>query len=204
MNEIGKQIDVLLEEMKTVNIETAEQFEYAAEWLKRNKQTQKTVTDFYDPIKKELYIPYKKVLDEMNGFIKRLESAERSVKNALGKYQMEQERLRLEEQRKKEEEERRRIEELKLQTAINTGNDNILDMDVPTPKVIVQSDTPKISGVSFRETWDFEITDASLIPRDYLIPDEKKIRAIVQQLKTDTNIPGIKAVNHATVSARVF
>jgi hypothetical protein len=61
--------------------------------------------------------------------------------------------------------------------------------------------TPKVSGVSFRETWAFEITDPNAIPREYLIPDTRKIQAIVSDQKEKTAIPGIKPVKQTTVAA---
>ena len=61
---------------------------------------------------------------------------------------------------------------------------------------------PKVEGVSFRDDWDFVITNAALIPREYLIPDEKKIRAVVKAMKEHTNIPGIRAERGRTAAVR--
>ena len=63
--------------------------------------------------------------------------------------------------------------------------------DIPAPA--------KAEGVSLRENWTFEIVDESLIPREYLIPDEVKIRKVVVALKDKTNIPGVKAINRPII-----
>lgn len=46
------------------------------------------------------------------------------------------------------------------------------------------------SGLSYVKDWDFEIVDTNAITRDYLIPDEKKIRAVVKA--GVRNIPGVR------------
>lgn len=52
------------------------------------------------------------------------------------------------------------------------------------------------------ETWKFAISDASLIPREYLIPDEVAIGKIVRAMKERTNIPGIKAYAEKGIGGR--
>lgn len=51
---------------------------------------------------------------------------------------------------------------------------------------------PKVEGVSFRDEWDFRIVDESRIPREYLIVDEKKIRAVVKAMRQGARIPGVE------------
>lgn len=41
---------------------------------------------------------------------------------------------------------------------------------------------PKVSGVSTRETWTFEIVDEAKIERTFLMPDTAKIGAVVRSL----------------------
>jgi colicin import membrane protein len=56
---------------------------------------------------------------------------------------------------------------------------------------VLQRDPPKVAGINGRMVPQFEITDASLLPREYLVPDEKKIRGVVNALKQDAKIPGV-------------
>jgi len=53
---------------------------------------------------------------------------------------------------------------------------------------------PKVQGSAFTTTYDFEIEDEGKIPREYLIPDLKKIGGVVKALKDHANIPGIKVI----------
>lgn len=74
-------------------------------------------------------------------------------------------------------------------------------MPVFVPPVTVQR-APTVAGVSFRDVWDFEITNEALVPREYLQIDEVKLRRVVQALKGATRIPGVKAISKRVVSAR--
>ncbi len=61
---------------------------------------------------------------------------------------------------------------------------------------------PQAAGVSFRDDWDFEIENAALIPREYLMPDEKKIRGVVKSMRGSIKIPGIKIIPKRVAAVR--
>lgn len=67
---------------------------------------------------------------------------------------------------------------------------------------MVTAGIPKTSGQSIRESWSFEIVDAALIPREFLMVDEKKIGGVVRAMKGSTNIPGIKVLRGETMASR--
>lgn len=50
---------------------------------------------------------------------------------------------------------------------------------------IVQADTARVQGSSFREVWEFEVTDLGKINPTFLMADEGKIGKVVQSLKLD-------------------
>lgn len=66
---------------------------------------------------------------------------------------------------------------------------------------MIQREAPKVSGVSTREVWKFEITDPSLVPREYLVIDETKVRKVVQALRGDTQIPGVRVYSERQLAA---
>jgi len=49
------------------------------------------------------------------------------------------------------------------------------------------------------EKWSWEIVDESLVPREYLMLDEKKINKVVTAMKDKTNIPGIRVKKETSV-----
>ena len=61
---------------------------------------------------------------------------------------------------------------------------------------------PAAAGSSARETWDFEITDPALVPREYLLVNDKAIRGVVKALKGNANIPGVRAYKTETLAFR--
>lgn len=50
---------------------------------------------------------------------------------------------------------------------------------------IAQAETAHVAGSSFRDHWEFQITDASKINPQFMMPDETKIGRVVQSLKAD-------------------
>jgi len=62
--------------------------------------------------------------------------------------------------------------------------------------------TPKVEGISYREEWDFEILDARLVPDEYKVIDEVRLRKVVRALRASTNIPGVRALSRKIQSVR--
>ena len=66
---------------------------------------------------------------------------------------------------------------------------------------VITREPPKVAGISTREVWKFEIVDANAIPREYLVVDEARIRKVVQALKGDAKIPGVRAYAERQLAA---
>lgn len=83
--------------------------------------------------------------------------------------------------------------------AADTYGKALLDGRVPDKAALVSvfSNAPT-EALVVQETWRFEITDESLLPREYFSPDEKKIGAVVRAMKTATNIPGVRVWSERT------
>lgn len=60
----------------------------------------------------------------------------------------------------------------------------------------------KLAGISTRKDWDFEIINPALIPIEYMIVDEKKIRGVVKALKEQAKIPGVRVFSKDTMAVR--
>lgn len=140
-----------------------------------------------------------------------LDAAKRYLSREVGTFDAEQERIRRaeearlqEEARKQAEAEAKRLaEEQAIADAIelekvgdHKAAQAVLENPVPVPvyvaPIIVQKMTPKAEGMSSATNWTFRITDETLIPRDYLMVDEKKIRQVVKALKNKCSIPGVQ------------
>ena len=53
-----------------------------------------------------------------------------------------------------------------------------------------------------RDEWTYEITDATLLPLEYLMPDEKRIGGVVRAMRGATAIPGVRVFARRVASVR--
>jgi hypothetical protein len=65
----------------------------------------------------------------------------------------------------------------------------------------VQKTVPKVVGISTTKQWKFRITNAALIPKEYMVPDEVKIGGVVRALKDQCHIAGIEVYSVDSISA---
>jgi len=61
---------------------------------------------------------------------------------------------------------------------------------IPTPAVMPS--IPKVEGTYHREEWDAEIVDRKLVPYEYWLIDEAKIKKIVKANDGNIDIPGVR------------
>jgi hypothetical protein len=61
----------------------------------------------------------------------------------------------------------------------------------------------EVAGISYAAVWMFEIVDRNAIPREFLMPDDKKIRQYVKAMKGAGEIPGIRIYEDKTARVRL-
>jgi hypothetical protein len=61
----------------------------------------------------------------------------------------------------------------------------------PPPVPPLSEAVPKVAGVAVTTPYTFEIVDETLLPREYLCPDRKRIAAVVKAMQEHTKIPGV-------------
>lgn len=59
-----------------------------------------------------------------------------------------------------------------------------------------------LPGVTPRSTWGYRVDDLSLVPREYLKLDDKKVEAVVKAMKHEANIPGITPFEKTTIAVK--
>jgi hypothetical protein len=94
---VQQKIDDVIARMEEITITSQDELQEAAEWLTKNKQTQKFVKEYYEPERKDTYDAYTAVTGEIKKFNDILIKAEKTVKKKMSDYQMEQDRIRREE-----------------------------------------------------------------------------------------------------------
>jgi len=160
---------------------------------------------------------HKSLVAQKKKWTDKLDEAEQELKPKITAYIVERDRIRLEAERTAE---RARLQvEKEAQDAadlatslIKNGKaaeaDDIIDSAYAKVREI-QADTPFVpdkpiaNGISVRETWDFEIMDATIIPRTFLIPDLTMIRRYGQNMKHQATVPGIRFFSVKSIASRI-
>lgn len=66
----------------------------------------------------------------------------------------------------------------------------------PTPTAMAQLTAlavpPTPAAISFRKTWEVEIVDPNLVPREYLLIDVSALRKVCQATKGQIQVPGVR------------
>jgi hypothetical protein len=178
----------------------------------RALQDIKGIAKQVDALQKSFTVPLEKEKKDViawfrETFITQLERSERLLKAAILEWQAQQDRKRREEQQRAEDAARKERERLaRLAERANArGDEDKAEQHLARSEAIVAAPvavaSSKAPGISTRSVFEYEITDASLLPREYLLPDDKRIGAVVRAMKMDTNIPGIKVIERKTIAA---
>lgn len=192
-------------------IETNEQYEQIGEYIVLAKAGVREAESYFKPIKRKIDETKAEALSQEKRAKKPFEDFLSVATPATVAWIEEQERKRLELQRKLEEEQRRIEEEARLAEAVNLEErgetelaEQVLSEPQPLPPPVVESFTPKVAGLSTRKEWDFQITDAGKIKREFLMADEVKIRKTVRALgsKSAELIGGIRVFERTGLAGR--
>lgn len=199
----------MVETAGAVEIRDDVQHKDAGEFLKSIVAVKREVVKTFADPKMKSYEAWKSIVAAEKRHKDPLDKAERIIKGKMGAYAQEIENRRREEQRKREEEARRVAEEARIREAEELEKqgrteeaEQVISEDVPTVVPPAPEDNTKIENVSYRESWQYEITDPRAIPREYLMVDTKKIGQVVRAMKGETNIPGIKVFCTTTTAVR--
>lgn len=147
-----------------------------------------------DPINAEV----KKVNAFVKTFTGPLKSAERDLKNKIGRYayQVEMDRRKRQAaadaaQRKAQEEMDRQAKAAKVEPVV------MPKMVVPQRKEVVRTEK---GTASTRYVWDFEVTNFGEVPHRYMMVDEKEIKKAINAGIRD--IPGVRIFEKPVVTVR--
>jgi chromosome segregation ATPase len=160
----------------------------------------------YKPFKQEIDKMKKTVLNAEKGQLKPIEDAINSINTRMIEWKREEDRRIAEIERKaREEAERKRhelmkkAEEERLQQVIDSEDEDLLDMEIEVPDVQpvhvpeVKIERPsEPSGVSYREYWYHEVTDAEKVPDRFKIVNDKALAAYAKSMKDGAKVPGVR------------
>lgn len=183
IEKVGKSTDLVLREANEYQITTDQEFENISKFYLRIRELKEQIESTFGIIKKKTYEAYKEAGNQYKKFTDPLLEAERVINQKTFAYK-----------RQKELEKKVEVEKA-IEKAVETNTPVVVTM-VDAPVV------PKVDGLSSRKNWKFKITDATKLPREYLMPDEKAIGAVVRALKDKTKIEGVEVYFDETLIKR--
>jgi len=216
MNE-DTQVEVIRSEVKSV-VDTAKamqvsspvQYQGAADYLKAIKAAQKKVVDHFGGMKEAAHKAWKTITAQESDTLKPLADAEAVLKRSMLTYQTEQEAIRQAEQRRlqAEADARARAEQdrlLKLaesrKTEAKREEYREAAAAVIAPVVQVASTTPVIAGQSIRKTWRARVVNQALVPREWLVVNEKALDAFARSTSGAVQIAGVEMYQETTLAS---
>lgn len=155
---------------------------------------------YFGPLKKMAHQLWRALCERENQILDPLRRADHSKALAISAYKAAEDVRRREAERV--EEDRRRIEreaDAVAEAAIlERQGDHALAAAVvaeavaaPAPVVVLPDLTRQVDGLKFTRRWHARIVSPALVPREYLIVDEKRIGAYARAMKESARIPGI-------------
>jgi len=219
--QMAEETEVMVKSYENYVVVSQETFSDAGEVLKAIKAKSKSLDELRKSLTKPLDESKKRIMEFFNKPLDVLVQAEKHIKSAMISWQDEQEKIRLAEERRLADIQRKQAEEIQkkidaeLAKAENLKTDKAKEaaqaraeelqakVDIVNAYVpVVESKIEAVSGISTRKVWKFKIVDANLIPREYMIPDEKYIGKMVEASKGTKPIAGIEIYSESVLVAR--
>lgn len=191
----------------TYAVTTAEDYTSAADDLKRVKGALARLEKIRKSMTQPLDVAKRAIMDFFREPEDKLARAENSIKRAMIGYQNEQDRIRREQQARADAEARKEQERLQARAAKAAGSGKVekaVALEQQAAAVVapvISTAPPKVIGVQTKSVWKFHVENPELVPREYLVVDETKIRKVVGALKGDTKIPGVRVWEDKQIAA---
>lgn len=218
---VAERSSLLVQNAKAIKVADETTQAQASEMLLAVASMLKQIETTFKPMKDAAFRSHKIICEQEKKVASPLMDAERALKFEIGEFVMAQRRIarqqeeeaRRVEQERAEAESRAESERLAIEDAIALeavgdvkGAEAVLAAPAPAPVryVAPASVAPAIahtSGVGVATVWDFRITDENLIPREYLLVNEKAIAAIGKTTKGKAKIAGVEFFEKGQVSA---
>jgi len=203
-------IENLAELTKGVVVRNAEERASVYGYVKKVKDYRTDVVAFFAPIKQKAHEAWKAITEKEKYFTNKLDGFENTAKRAILTFDQAEEEKRFAEQRRlqavADEQARKEREKLEKEAAkLKTPELKEARLEAAaavTAPVIELAQPVKQEGESTRKIWHFKVVDPSLVPREYLCPNEKMLDGIAKSTKGSIQIPGITFFYETTLAMR--
>jgi hypothetical protein len=173
-----------VELIKSLRVVTQEHILAASPLLQQIKGDMKRLDERKKAITKPLNDALRSVRDLFRPAEQALEEAERHLKTEIGNAQ-------------RNIQEANRLAALATQAALQQHDVRAAAL---ASGAIQATEAPQ--GISYRDRFEFRIVDAAKLPREFLMPDERRIRAYIAEHGERASIPGVAIEKRVAVVAR--
>ncbi|MDD5220749.1 MAG: hypothetical protein PHV11_09300 [Candidatus Bipolaricaulis sp.] len=217
---IRKEVSPVIQTANSLIVTNADEYSYGTDFLKKIKEAQKKVTDYFSPMKSKAHEAWKQICNNEGELLTPLKSAEDTTKRKLLNWKMEDDRKREEERRRlqAEADEKARIERERLEKQAEKLKTPELKeqrleqaQNIIAPVIEVQTAVPKVEGISVRKIWKAELTDkAAFIKATANDPnlmalitvDMSALNRIASATKGGVTYPGVRFFEETTMASR--
>ena len=188
--ELQKEINALVQS----EIEVVDQpsFALANGLISRLQAQKKKVVEFFADPKKKAADAHKAIVNAEKAMLMPVDTRINALKCATTRwYAAEQQRIAAEEEKARKEAE----EMAKLAAEAEESGDSETAQEAIIAATLAQATVtvmPKSKGTAMRELWSAVVVDPSLVPREYLIINQKALDALARATKGSVTIPGVK------------
>lgn len=215
--QIGQEVSRIEQAAYAVVITNDADYEKAGALLTGIKTQQKTVKDFFEPMRKTTKAAYDSVLSRRKDMTDPLDNAEKVIKSKMGDYQRKAEQA-----RRDQEEKLRRAAEAEREKAFAAAvaaeaSGDALGAEMAMMEAEVMDDAaavatvhlaaPKAKGISSRKGWEITGIDPDKVPVAVagmvIRPvDEKAVMTLIKASHGQIQIPGITYKETTIISAK--
>jgi hypothetical protein len=198
---------------RSLQVTCAADFADAGEKLKGIKGAMKRVVDFFKPTKQAQDEAKRRIIEAERKLLDPLTEAESLAKRAMLSFQQAEQR-RAEDERRRlqaeaDEKARRERDALEKKAAAAKKPETQEKYTeaaaaVVAPVVHVATVAPRVAGVTTKKVWTFQVTDAALVPRDFLIIDEKKLGQYARAMKEGATVAGVRFYAEESLSSKGY
>ena len=215
--EMSKEVTAVEAQAGQITIASQSDYEQAAAFGRLIKQKSAQIIDFFAPMNKAAHEAHQNICTREKEMLAPLISAEKTVKQIMGDYVMEQERKRREEEERlkrlaEEEAEKKLQEAMELEASgqADAAEAALMEADIvdsASRSVVVEAPKIKADGASSSIDWEITVVDNSKVPVDFngicIRPvDTKAIIRLIRASKGQIQIPGIQYKSVAKLSFR--
>ncbi len=207
--QLQKEQKWLLDLCATMEVIDPSSYETAGNFIKKLGDRIRSVEQFFKPMKQSLDVHKRTLLDRERGVLEPLQRAKTHCGLLMVTWESEETRKRVEAEREARDiaaiAEAEHHERMGDQPAAEAALDGRGSVGVSVP-----SQTPKVAGVTMRETWSAEVTDlmalvkgvaSGQVPLACVQANTVGLNAQARALKDTMHYPGVRAIKKQTVAA---